>query len=91
MGVEVAREELRGVGLEVTPVVLVPEARRGDLRPRRDGPQVRHLLRRQRLVQRHELVDLMLTHEVSARSQGPLTAPESRTPKAAQTSSNRPP
>ena len=50
------------VALEAAPGVVVDEARRRDARPRRVRPQLAHLLRRERPVDRLELVVLVLAH-----------------------------
>jgi hypothetical protein len=60
--VEVAGEQLGRIGLEVAPVVLVPEPRRCDLGPHRDAAKLRHLLGGQPAVERQELIALVLTH-----------------------------
>jgi hypothetical protein len=60
--VEVALDELRGVGLQIAPLVLVPEARRCNLGPCRGRAKGRHLLRRKGSIKRDELVALVLAH-----------------------------
>jgi hypothetical protein len=66
MHVEVAGQQLGRVGLQISPVVLVEEPCRRDLSPRRDAPQLRHPRHRQRTVQGHELVALVLAHDTPA-------------------------
>jgi hypothetical protein len=60
--VEVALHELGRIGLQIAPLVLVPETRRRDLSPRRDGAKFGHLFRRKRPIKRDELVALVLAH-----------------------------
>jgi hypothetical protein len=64
--VEIADQQLGRVGLEIAPVVLVEEPCRRDLGTRRNAPQLRHLRWRQRTVQGHELVILVLAHDLRA-------------------------
>lgn len=54
--------QLRGIRLQVSPLVLVPEARRRDLRARRDRPKLRHLLGGDRPIERDELATLVFAH-----------------------------
>jgi hypothetical protein len=64
--VEVAGQQLGRVGLQIAPVVLVEEPCRRDLRTRGDASQLRHLRRGQRTVKGHELVRLVLAHDIRA-------------------------
>jgi hypothetical protein len=50
------------------PRVLVPEPRWGDLRARRDRAQLGQLLRRERAIERDELVALVLAHRFASAS-----------------------
>src|SRR5215471_28608 len=61
-GIEVAVHQGRGVALEVAPVVRIGEARRRDLGPRGQGPQLTHLLLAEGAVDRAELVILIFAH-----------------------------
>ena len=65
--VEVLLDELYRVGLQIAPLVLVPEARRCDLGARRDRAEFRDLLRGERAIERDELVALVLAHVRGAR------------------------
>ena len=62
--IEVALHELRGIGLQVAPVVLVPETGRRDLRAGRDSAKLVDLLRREGPIDGEELVALVLAHRV---------------------------
>src|SRR6266536_3068265 len=83
--VEVAGQQLGGVSLQVTPMVLVPEPCRRDLGPRGDAAKLRQLPRGQRAVKRDELVGLVFAHTTpTSRLRIPAT---NRSPAVSATSS----
>src|SRR5947209_6133561 len=81
MHIEVFLQDARRVGLEIAPVVLVPEPRGRDLRPGRNRTQFPHLPRRERLIERHELIALVPAHRGGATGGVPRTAPGCSAPE----------
>jgi hypothetical protein len=65
--VKVFLQQLARIGFQVSPFVVVREARGGDCGPRRDGTECCHLFFRQRTVNCAEIVVLIFAHQVPRR------------------------